>query len=123
MKVRGSDGVSPQVEHQAFTPEEDDTIIRVHARFTDETFSKKGRKRRIEARAEFVEEGDAVVDDEVDVRDVGDEAVGEAVALMVNGAGGESGLGEVDGGELEEPAGFAGKSVNDSEGSGDGCRG
>ena len=41
-------------------------------------------------------------------------------ALVVEGAGGETGLGEVDGGELEEPAGLAGVSVHDGEGSNDG---
>ena len=46
-----------------------------------------------------------------------DEAVGEAVALVVDGAGGESGLGEVDGGELEEPAGLAGEAVHEGKGS------
>lgn len=58
--------------------------------------------------AEGVEEGDAVVDDGVDVGNVGDEAVGEAVALVVDGADGE-----VDGDELDEPAGLAGVAVDD----------
>lgn len=69
--------------------------------------------------AEGVEEGDAVVDDGVDVGNVGDEAVGEAVALVVDGADGEAGLGEVDGGELDEPAGLAGEAVDDGQGSED----
>lgn len=46
------------------------------------------------ARAELVEECYAVFDDRFDIRDVGLEAVGEAVALVVNGADGEAGLGE-----------------------------
>jgi hypothetical protein len=37
-----------------------------------------------------------------------DEAVGEAVALLVDGAGGEAGFGEENGGEMNQPAGLAG---------------
>ncbi|CAB4284190.1 unnamed protein product [Prunus armeniaca] len=32
-RLRWCNQLSPQVEHRAFTPEEDDTIIRAHARF------------------------------------------------------------------------------------------
>lgn len=75
---------------------------------------------RIEARTKILEEGDTVVDEEVDIEDVSEEAVGEAVALVVKGAGGEAGLGEVDGSELEEPARLADVVVHDNEGSNDG---
>ncbi|KAF7820130.1 Tyrosine-specific transport protein [Senna tora] len=80
----------------------------------------EGREGGVESRAEGVEEGDAVVDDGIDVGDVGDEAVGEAVALVVDGASGESGVGEVNGGELEEPAGLAGVAVDEGDGADDG---
>lgn len=36
------------------------------------------------------------------------------MALVVDGAGGEAGFGEENGGELEEPAGLAGEAVDDS---------
>ena len=32
-RLRWCNQLSPQVEHRAFTPEEDDTIVRAHARF------------------------------------------------------------------------------------------
>jgi len=48
---------------------------------------------------------------------VSDKAIGEAVTLVVDCAGGKAGLCKVDGGELDEPAGFAGESVYDGEGS------
>jgi len=37
-----------------------------------------------------------------------DKAVGEAVALLVDGAGGDAGFGEENGGEMNQPAGLAG---------------
>lgn len=67
------------------------------------------------AGTEGVEEGDAVIDDRVDVGDMGNEAVGEAVALVIDGAGGETGFGEMDGRELEKPAGLAGETVDDGK--------
>lgn len=39
------------------------------------------------------------------------------MTLMINSASGESGFSEVDGGELDSPAGFAGVAVDDGEGS------
>lgn len=75
---------------------------------------------RIEARTKILEEGDTVVDEEVDIEDVSEEAVGEAVALVVEGVGDKAGLGEVDGSELEEPARLAGVVVHGDEGSNDG---
>jgi len=48
---------------------------------------------------------------------VSDKPIGEAVALVVDCACGEAGLCKVDGGELDEPAGFAGESVHEGEGS------
>ena len=74
----------------------------------------EGWQRRRVASTEGLEEWDTVVDDGADVRDVSDEAFGEAVALVVDGAGGEAGFGEENGGELEEPAGLAGEAVDDS---------
>lgn len=64
---------------------------------------------------EGVEEGDTVVDDGIDVWYVSHEAVGEAVALVVDGADGESMLGYVNSGELHEPAGLAGEAVDDAD--------
>lgn len=76
----------------------------------------KGRQRRRVACTEGGEEGNTVIDDGIDIRNVSDEAVGEAVALVVDGAGGEAGFGEIHGGELEEPAGLAGEAVDESQG-------
>ena len=76
----------------------------------------EGGQRRDEARAEGVEDGDAVVDDGIDVGDVGAEAVGEPVALVIDGADGEATvLGEEDGGEEHEPAGLSCETVHDAE--------
>ena len=74
----------------------------------------KGRQRRRVACTEGGEEGNTVVDDGIDIRYVSVEAVGEAMALVVDGAGGEAGSGEIHGGELEEPAGLAGEAVDKS---------
>ena len=74
----------------------------------------KGRQRRRVACTEGGEEGNTVVDDGIDIRNMSVEAVGEAVALVVDGAGGEAGFGEIHGGELEEPAGLAGEAVDKS---------
>lgn len=63
--------------------------------------------------------GCAVIDDGVDVGDVSNQAIREAVATVVEGTGGEANLGKVDGGELEEPTGLAGVAVYDNEGSDD----
>ncbi|KAB2611646.1 hypothetical protein D8674_019678 [Pyrus ussuriensis x Pyrus communis] len=57
-----------------------------------------------------------VVDYEVDVGDVSDESIRESMVLVVDGADGEAGLGEMDGGELDEPTGLAGVAVDDGEG-------
>lgn len=67
------------------------------------------------ARTEGVEEGDAVVDDGVDVRDVSNETVGEAVALVIDGTCGESRFGEVYSCELDEPTGLAGEAVDEGD--------
>ena len=76
----------------------------------------EGGQRRGEARAEGVEDGDAVVDDGIDVGDVGAQAVGEPVALVIDGADGEATvLGEEDGGEEHEPAGLSCEAVDDAE--------
>lgn len=64
---------------------------------------------------EGVEERDTVVDDRIDVRYVSHEAVGEAVALVIDGANGESMLGYVNSGELHEPAGLAGEAVDGAD--------
>lgn len=72
---------------------------------------------------EGVEEGDAVIDDRIDVGNVGDEAVGEAMALVIDGAGGETGFGEMDGSELDNPAGLAGETMDDGESTDDVSRG
>lgn len=79
----------------------------------------KGRQRLRVASAEGFKEGNAVVHDGVDVGDVSNESFGEAVALVVDGADGEPGLGEVDGRQLDEPAGLSGESVNDGQDSDD----
>ncbi|KAF7838663.1 uncharacterized protein G2W53_007145 [Senna tora] len=44
-----------------------------------------GREIGVKSRAEGVEEGDAVVDHRIDVEDVSNETVGDAVALVVDG--------------------------------------
>ncbi|KAF7814576.1 uncharacterized protein G2W53_028545 [Senna tora] len=56
-----------------------------------------------------VKEGHAVVDDGIDVGDVSD----EARRSCGDGAGGESDLGEVNDGELEEPAGLVSEAMNE----------
>ena len=70
--------------------------------------------------AEGGEAGLAVVEHGADVRDVGLEALGEAVPLVVDGGDGEALLGEVDGGEQDHPAGLAGEAVDDGDGAEDG---
>lgn len=45
------------------------------------------------------------------------------MALVIDGADGESGLRDMDGGELDEPAGLAGESVDDGDDAGDFGRG
>ncbi|CAL4963887.1 unnamed protein product [Urochloa decumbens] len=69
--------------------------------------------------AEGVEGGVAVVEHRVDVGDVALEALGEAVALVVERGDGEPGGGEVDGGQLDHPAGLAGEAVHDGDGAED----
>ena len=65
------------------------------------------------AGTEGIKEGDAVIDHRVDVGDVSGEAFGEAVALVINGAGGETGFGDMDGCELHKPARLAGEAMDD----------
>ena len=48
---------------------------------------------------------------------------GEAVALVVEGGGGEAVAGEEDGGELEEPAGLGGEAVDEGDNVDDGAEG
>ena len=48
---------------------------------------------------------------------------GEAVALVVEGGGGEAVEGEEDGGELEEPAGLVGEAVDEGDNVDDGAGG
>ncbi|KAK1553184.1 hypothetical protein Q3G72_030303 [Acer saccharum] len=48
-------------------------------------------------------------------QNVSGESFGEAVALVVDSTGGETRLGEKDGGELDKPAGLASEAVDDVE--------
>lgn len=50
------------------------------------------------------------------------QAFGEAVAHVVDSADGEAVLGDVDGGELDEPAGLAGVAVHDADDALERCR-
>lgn len=64
---------------------------------------------------EVIEEGDTVIDDGIDVRDMSDEAIGESMPLVIDRACDVTGFSEEDGRKLEEPAGFAGEAVNDRD--------
>lgn len=67
------------------------------------------------SRTEWIEEGNRVFDDGVEVGNVSDKSIREAVALVIDGARGEARFGEEDGGELDNPAGLAGEAVDDAE--------
>ena len=69
--------------------------------------------------AERREGGVAVVQDRLDVGDVALEPLGEAVALVVERGDGEARGGEVDGRELDHPAGLAREAVHDGDGAQD----
>lgn len=110
----GADSAHGAVENEPVPPPAGSERDEQSDRAAEGLGVEEGRQGRVEASSELVEEDDAVFDDGIDVGDVGGKAVGEAVALMVHGAGGEAGFGEVDGGELKEPAGLAGEAVDEA---------
>lgn len=80
-----------------------------------------GRRRGTPRTGSMAEKGGlAIVDHRANVRGVALEALGEAMALVVNGGDGEPNLGEVHGGELDHLARFVGEAVDDGNGAEDG---
>lgn len=114
-----NDAVKRLIKSRISLPESDEKSNCAAERFSVE---KRREIRRRVAPTERIEEGDAVIDNGVNVGYMSHEAIGEAMALMIDCADGETVLGEVNGGELNEPAGLAGESVNDADDA-DGVRG
>lgn len=75
----------------------------------------EGRQGRRVTVAKGVEKRNTVVDDGVNIRNVVLKAVGESMALMIDGAGDESGLSEMHGSQLNKPARFSGEAMDDGD--------
>ncbi|CAL4956842.1 unnamed protein product [Urochloa decumbens] len=116
----GADPAHGAVEHRAVAPQVLAAEVEEQRDGAAEGFpvEEAGERWRVLG-TEGVEGGVAVVEHRVDVGDVALEALGEAVALVVERGDGEPGGGEVDGRQLDHPAGFAGEAVHDGDGAED----